>query len=367
MVTRRHFILGSVAGAAALGAGALAASGQGRRGAVPADRGRLPPLPAGVIRGVCYAHDWSDRGARGYGTESDAAQLRRLRDLGATWVSVTPFGFLPSATATAVRGAYDRRGAETDAALATTIARAKALGLRVLLKPHLWVRGSWPGALRPPGAAGEEALMRTWSALALHYADLAARAGADALTLGVEMDPLAFARPDLWTALAAAVRARYAGMITYAANWGAQDRVAFWAALDAVAIQAYAPLADGPGADRAAVLRRARAVMAGYAATGRRAGRPVWLTELGFRRDGEALVRPWVWPGDVPPAALARDDQALGYEAALRAVAAEPGVHGVFLWKWFSSGGYEDDGARGFVFNGAPAEGVVRAAFRPPA
>ena len=40
-----------------------------------------------------------------------------------------------------------------------------------------------------------------------------------------------------------------------------------------------------------------------------------------------------------------------------------PCVQGVFAWKWFSSGGDEDEGSRGFAFEHRPAEGVLREAF----
>ncbi|MEZ4408950.1 MAG: hypothetical protein R3A52_21135 [Polyangiales bacterium] len=134
-------------------------------------------LPATVARGVAYAHDWTARGARGYGTESDRAQLRRLRALGATWVSVTPFAYADGPRATTVRASYDRPGSETDAALRATVREAHALGMRVLLKPHLWVRGSWPGALAPACEAEAVALTEAWGAVTLHYAASRRRRG----------------------------------------------------------------------------------------------------------------------------------------------------------------------------------------------
>jgi hypothetical protein len=152
-------------------------------------------LPEGFARGVSYAHDWSQRGARGYGTESDRAELARVRAMGATWVSVMPFGYLSGPTSTALRTSYDRPGAERDEALRATIRQAHAVGLRVLLKPHLWVSGSWPGAVDPPRDDDAAALIDAWGALTLHYAELAAQEGVEALTLGVEMDRLARRAP----------------------------------------------------------------------------------------------------------------------------------------------------------------------------
>ncbi len=325
----------------------------------------VTPLPPRVARGVSYAHDWSARGTQGYGSASDRAQLDRLRALGATWVSVTPFGYLRSLEEAEVHAAYERPGSETDAALTATIREAHARGLRVLLKPHLWVRGSWPGAVDPRDPARAAALVQSWGRITSHYAELAARERVEALTVGVEMDPLAVRAPQAWRAVIADARARYRGTLTYAANWSSAAEISFWEALDVVAVNHYAPLADAPGVcapDVAAT--RARASLAAYAAVGRRCGRPVWLTEVGFRRDARALTEPWTWSRHEP--VCEGDLQSAGYAATFRAVAEEPAVEAVFLWKWFTSGGEEEEGATGFVFAGRPAEAVVRGAFRAP-
>ncbi len=278
-------------------------------------------------------------------------------------MSVTPFGYLRGVDDAEVHAAYERPGSETDAALAATIREAHARGLRVLLKPHLWVRGSWPGAVAPPDPARAAALVRSWGRVTAHYADLAARERVEALTVGVEMDALAARAPQAWRAVIADARARFGGTLTYAANWSSAAAIPFWDALDVVAVNHYAPLADAPGRcapDAAAA--RARASLAAYAAVGRRCGRPVWLTEVGFRRDARALAEPWAWSRQEPVAE--GDLQSVGYAATFRAVAEEPAVEAVFLWKWFTSGQEEEEGAAGFVFAGRPAEGVVRGAFR---
>jgi hypothetical protein len=330
---------------------------------VPLDGVR--PLAATVARGVSYAHDWSDRGARGYGTPSDRAQLDRLRALGATWVCVMPFGYLRSRDEFTVRSSYARDGAERDAALVATIREAHARGLHVLLKPHLWVHGSWPGEVDPAREDDARALVDSWALLTRHYADLAAREHVEALTVGVEMDRLARRVPDRWRVLIADARTRYHGTLTYAANWSELATVPFWDALDVVSVNHYAPLANAPGpSGRADVDARARAALAAHVAVARRYGRRLWLTEVGFRRDARALVEPWAWvqQSQAPVMEL----QSTGYAATFRAIAAEPTVSAVFAWKWFTSGGDEEEGERGFVFTGRPAEAIIRRAFARP-
>ena len=53
-------------------------------------------LKPDVMRGVCYAHTYEDRGQHGYGTPTSEASLDELKKLGVDWVSLTPFGFMKS-------------------------------------------------------------------------------------------------------------------------------------------------------------------------------------------------------------------------------------------------------------------------------
>jgi hypothetical protein len=52
------------------------------------------------------------------------------------------------------------------------------------------------------------------------------------------------AREKEWRRVIAAVRGVTSARLTYAANFDAYQRVAFWDALDAIGIQAYFPLTD---------------------------------------------------------------------------------------------------------------------------
>ena len=104
-------------------------------------------LPQGFARGISYAHDWSQHGVRGYGTESDRAELARVRAMGATWVSVMPFGYLSGPASTALRTSYDRPGAERDEALRATI--------RWYLDEEAWWRAVLDGSYRRAAAPGD--------------------------------------------------------------------------------------------------------------------------------------------------------------------------------------------------------------------
>jgi hypothetical protein len=315
-------------------------------------------------RGVAYSHDWSSRGANGYGSDADRAQLDRLGAHGVSWIAVMPYAIADGASARSITSARSFPMGERDPLVESTIRDARARGLRVVLKPHLWVRGSWPGALGADRGAARE-LVRSWAAIIDHYADMAERTGADALAIGTEMDRLAESAPEEWRAIIAAARARFRGIVTYCANWDSYPRISFWRELDVISIQDYAPRADGAAneARLATLAARTREVIGRYAAFSRRNERPVWLTEVGFRCDSDALEHPWRWPTP-EDRCQSCDLQARAFDATLAAIAERPEVRGVFAWKWFTSGGAEDEGRCGFALTDAQTRSVLQRWYR---
>ena len=309
--------------------------------AAPAD-GEPIPLPEGPIRGMtigCFR--W---GPGEWDGPHMAATLDELKDLGVGWIALPPYASVFA------DGRIDP-SVGTDASVLVPVALAKQRGMRTLLKPHLgyWRSRvfSWRGEIRFGDPAALDRFFAGYTAWIVHQAELAERSGVDLFCVGLEYAELEHLE-DRWRAVIAAVREVYGGPVTYAANWDRIDEVPFWDALDAVGVQAYFPLvAEGNGdpsdADLRAGWERIRAELRGVA---ERTGRPVLLTELGYPRSTNAAVEPWVsgdepWLLDPNPDPVPGDDEAGArlkarcLAVALEAVAAEPAVRGVFLWKWF--------------------------------
>ena len=86
---------------------------------------------AGKHRGMSYAH--AMRPGEGYGSEASQRSLRRLKDLGVTWVSITPFGFQRRAQDSTFRWFRGATGfGESDDRLVDVTRQAHDLGLKVL-------------------------------------------------------------------------------------------------------------------------------------------------------------------------------------------------------------------------------------------
>ncbi len=66
-----------------------------------------------------------------------------------------------------------------DAALRLAIRQARAAGLRVMVKPHVWVPGSWAGAIEPVSPGDWRAWFERYRAALAQIAAVAAEEGAE--------------------------------------------------------------------------------------------------------------------------------------------------------------------------------------------
>ncbi|MFN8586978.1 MAG: hypothetical protein U0704_04175 [Candidatus Eisenbacteria bacterium] len=312
----------------------------------------------GFMGGVCLAHAVSLEG--GYLSAACVGQLREVKAMGARWVSLSPFAYLSDPAVPVLSPSADGGPEEeSDEAVCEAAARAKALGLRVWLRPQLWSH-VWTGELRFD-AAGWNAFFDRYEELALHYALLAQREGMDGFAVGHELASATARDPQRWRALIGDVRAAYSGTLTYDANWDEAVRVPFWDALDVIAVSFYAPLATAPTRDARTLAAGAKRALEPYRALGARFGKPVFFAELGYAATAGAPVRPWEETRESPDPATQR----ACYDAIVNAMDPAEWLAGALWWKWFSAPGVADGPGDGsFSMRGKPAEGVLRSALR---
>ena len=310
---------------------------------------RAVPIPklSGFLRGISFSHEVR---SEGYGSDAAAAQLARIRALGADAVSIVPYGFTRAPEDPTVR--YLGTDESEDRVL-RTMEQAKRLGLKTVLKPQLWAPRRFTGDIvfeRPADFERWWAGYRRWM---LHQARVAALGRADLLVIGTELGGVT-RHQDAWRRLIRDVRRIYPGPLTYAANWsGDFETMPFWGDLDLLGLNMYYPLA-GPGEQPRAGSPQVRELRTKLAAMARRHRKPILFTEIGYAASAGAATEPWKENhGALDPALQARC-----YEVVFEAFSREPWLAGLFWWKWPSHGqGAPDDPS--FSPLGKPALGVL--------
>jgi hypothetical protein len=317
----------------------------------------------GITVGPIESSQWP---GRGYGTEYSAELLDELARLGTTWISVTPFGRLWSLSSTEIQLDFEAPFEENRAAVARMIAQAHARGIKVLLIPHLWVEtGGWRGEIEPGSPEGWAAYQASYRAFVLTWAKLAAEAGADAFSIGVECKSWSGRFGEFWSAFIADVRAVFPGVLTYSANWDEVEAVLFWDQLDLIGINAFYPLASHNGATYAEYVEGALRARDGVRALAEVLELPVLFVEIGYTTRRDAAVEPWLWPDDMVNVVYDEHEQARAIAALLEAFLPEPWFAGFFVWRYYASlDDVSQEHSWGFSPHGKVAEGVLAQIFR---
>ncbi|HEY6572649.1 MAG TPA: hypothetical protein VI198_04955 [Candidatus Eisenbacteria bacterium] len=308
------------------------------------------------------------------GRRAGAEALAPLLRDNVEWISVTPFGWQESLSSTTIETNGEAGyWSESDSGVVELARMAHARGMRVALKPHLWVTGDGHGGggrlaeIDPGNPEGWRAWFASYREFLLHYAALSERAGVDLLIVGAELTRASTRHPNEWRALIAETRRVYRGPLTYAANWYAEvEGIEFWDALDYISVQAYYPLAEKAGADRAALEHGWAKPLHTLERLHAKWGKRVIFTEVGWKSTADAAVRPWEWTEHSSQllSRVSTRAQAEAYEAFFRAVWPKPWFAGAFIWKWYGrherAGGTDDID---FTPQNKPAEAVIARGF----
>jgi arabinogalactan endo-1,4-beta-galactosidase len=324
----------------------------------------IAAFPEGFHNGICYAHAWEDANDGGYGTEKDKQTLQRLKDIGVNWISITPFAFQRKRQSDKISGTSAKmHRAESDDRIKLTAAYAKELGIKVLLKPHVWVGdNSWCGAIQPPDW---KVWMESYREVVIHYAKLAQEINADGYLIGNELGTATKADPDGFRELIKESRKYYKGPTSYAANWDEAERIPFWDDLDAIGVNAYWPLTRKKGATEEELYQGALKIDAKLEALSKKTNRAILFTEIGYRSVIDSAVDPNTWPENDQDRQIDYEAQAKAYRAVLKAFSGKSHIRGIYFWKVISDGVWrEDGGERGFSPLDKPAEQVLRQYFK---
>jgi len=302
----------------------------------------------------------------GYAAPEATQQLGRVRELGVDTVAIVARGYQDGRRATEVH--LDPALAASAEEVRGIIRVARGLGMQVMLKPQLDFPpgyAGWRGEIEFDREEDWRAWFESYSVFMSAWAEMAESEGVSILCIGVELDATRHREAD-WRGVVARMRKSFSGSLTYAANWDRETDIRWWDALDYIGVDAYYPLGekDDPTVEdlRAAWLphiERLRSCAEEW-------GKPILVTELGYRSAEGAATQPWEWEITRP---VRLDLQARLYEAALGSLFDQPWFAGAFWWFWSASPIARPDEDDDFTVQGKPAEEVVRRFYgrlRPP-
>lgn len=289
--------------------------------------------------------------------DSDLA-LEQVRDTGANWISLIVTQYQDSIHSTKIAPSEKT---PTDEALAHAVESAHALGLKVMLKPHVDLSNDpthWRADIGTHFTSADwNEWFESYREMILHYASFAEEHGVDQFSVGTELiHSTRYA--NKWRAIVAAVRERFSGMLTYSANHSGEElRINWWDALDYIGIDAYYPLSLRNNPTLTEMEVAWQQVLIALRGLYRAWGKPILFTELGYLSQDGTTTRPYAYGYKAP---LDLQEQADAYQAFFNQVFWQPWFAGVYWWAWepkpYTSGKCD----AGFTPYEKPAENVIR-------
>jgi len=295
---------------------------------------------------------WGWTGVRGTwtGPEAERSMTLMKEGLNINWTAVT-FGALqdhPQATEIKFR----EEPTVTDEEVVAAIERAKAMGLKVCLKPVVNCKdGTWRAHINffdrdVPCEPKWSDWFASYTEFMLHYARIAEDTGCEMLCVGCEM-VMTDRREAEWRALIAKVRQVYSGIVTYNCDKYQEDNVTWWDAVDVISSSGYYPVNDWDNQ-----LDRIEKVVKQF-------DKPFFFMEAGCpsREGSQYIPNDWGLQGAPSEAA-----QLEFYEAMFGTCDKRDWVEGFMLWDW-PARLYEKDQASAnddYCMYGKAAEGYIR-------
>ncbi len=290
------------------------------------------------------------------------SDLDDIQAINANWVAVVPYAFNDGSSPQTYYSTDGYWWGEGRTGVIETIRQAKAVGYKIMLKPHVWVKGQgWPGDFTLNSEAEWQQWEASYAAFTNIMTQIADSMDVELFCIGTEHRQAVVQRPDFWKHLIDTIRTQYKGKLTYAANWDNFENVVFWDQLDLIGIDAYFPLSDGKTPAVAALVEAWEDPVDDILDVQQAYGKPVLFTEYGYRSTDFTAHGHWQYGRkDVVPN---MEGQQRAYEALYKVFWDKPWFAGGFLWKWYTQHDGHEEEATDYTPQGKPAIKVIRQAY----
>ncbi|MEM6642033.1 MAG: hypothetical protein AAF616_03555 [Bacteroidota bacterium] len=271
----------------------------------------------------------------------EAAKVGELHAINAEWMAVIPYGFsragLPEVS-------FDHTGqwwGEKTDGNTELIKFGKQYGLKIMCKPHVWVRGQgWAGDFDLVSESEWQKWEVMYMKYILHHASAAEQLNVELFCIGTEYRIPARERPFFWRKLIQEVRKVYSGKVTYAANWDNYEQIEWWDDVDVIGVDAYFPLVEAKDPSIDEIKNGWEPIKAKLEAFSAKWDKKILFTEYGFQSIDGATGNHW--EVDKSTIAVNLQLQANAFDATFQSLENENWFLGGFFWKWHFNIGTDD-------------------------
>ena len=292
--------------------------------------------------------------------EFQSDPMKKIADVNANWIALVPYGITRKGASNIQWGFQNQWWGESPDGISVSTTLAENNGLKVMIKPQVWVPHGWVGEMD----FDTEQEWKTWEAsyreYLMFFVDLAIDQNIEMICIGTEFRIAAVKREAYWRQLIKDIRAKYKGILTYSANWDSYQKVPFWDVLDYIGISGYFPLSEMKTPPVILLNYKWKKQVKKLRKYSLKTGKMILFTEYGYLSVDGAAGKTWELESNVKSRTINEQAQANGYEALFKAFSKEDFWAGGFLWKWFPEGkGHEGYPERDYTPQGKKAEKIL--------
>lgn len=258
-----------------------------------------------------------------------------IKEVNAQWIAVVPYSFTPANTAHVYFGNDHQWWGETPAGAESTIELAKAQGMKVMLKPQVWMHNGWVGDMDYKSESDWRSWEKDYRKYILSFAKIAARHDVEILCIGTELRLSVSKRPEFWIQLIKDVRQIYEGKLTYCANWDDYDKVTIWNELDIIALSAYFPLSDATVPSIKMLCKEWKPIVKQLEKFARKYDKSILFAEYGYLSVEGCAGKTWELEDKRMQLESSETAQCYALDALYKSFYREDFWLGGFLWKWY--------------------------------
>ncbi|MEO9531718.1 MAG: glycoside hydrolase [Crocinitomicaceae bacterium] len=267
--------------------------------------------------------------------------IKPIATINANWISIVPYGFLKDHEVV-----YDSKFqwvGERPEAIKACVKLAKDQGLKVMIKPHIWIgHNSYTGIYSCETEAQWEKFESSYKKYIMTFVDLAVSEKVEMFSIGTEWGKFVEARPQFWKDLIKEIRTKYTGKLIYAANWDDYQKVPFWNQLDYIGIDSYFPLSLVENPKMSELIKSWKTIMPLLEQYSSSKKKKIVFTEFGFKSTSKATISPWEHKDD---GKFSEKVQDMAFRSFFQTIWKKPWFKGGFIWKWYHN--HEHAGGRG--------------------
>jgi hypothetical protein len=268
-----------------------------------------------------------------------ATPIMDVKAVNADWIAVIPYAFTKVGEA---KVHYKSDGGqwwgESPKGVRITIDSAQKAGVKVMMKPQVYVPDGWTGGLDFKTDAEWESWEKDYVAYIDYFVKIAIEKNVAMICVGTEFKMSVVRREKFWRGLIAKIRKQYKGKLVYAANWDEYTLVPFWDALDYVGVDAYFSLVQKETPSVLELQTAWKPYFETLKSFHKKTGKPILFTEYGYLSVDGCAYQSWDVEKHINELKINELAQSNALEAMFSTFWKEDWWGGGFLWKWFPEG-----------------------------